>query len=177
MKHNVDFGAEAQANHALAVLRAQNLDCQPADAKRFSPGIFLSIDPESDSRAHVTSTAGELLNLEMTTERPGRWLSLNIELGSCDLSQRDVMGFVCKTRADETITFQACLRSGQDKGFQDAFFGKRVISYSGPSTHADLVKLEERDDIPPQAPWRELILFFPPDLRQLTLIDLSLFGV
>jgi hypothetical protein len=177
MEHNVDFGAEAQANHALAVLRALDLDCQPTVGERFAPGVFLSMDPESDTQASLTSTPGELLNLEMTTAHPGRWLSLNIELGECDLSQRDVMGFMCKTRANETITFRACLRSGQDEGFQDAFFGKRVISYGAASTHADLIKLAERDDIPAQAPWRELVLFFPPDLRQVTLTDLSLFGV
>ena len=36
MEHNVDFGAEAQANHALAVLRALDLDCQPTVGERFA---------------------------------------------------------------------------------------------------------------------------------------------
>ena len=177
MEHNVDLGAEAQANHTLAILRALELDDTVNSGDRFAPGVFLSMDPESDTEARVSSRPGELLNLDLTTSRPGRWLSLNIEMGQCDLSARDLMGVMCKTRAEDTLTFRVCLRSGQEEGFQDAFFGKRVISYATPSTHADLIKLDERDDVPAQATWRELVLFFPPDLRQLTLTDLSLFGV
>jgi hypothetical protein len=177
MEHNVDFGAEAQANHALAVLRALEVDAVVAPDDRFAPGIFLSVDPASDTKIKLTSRPGELMTLDFTTKRPGQWLSLNIALGEFDQSHRDILGLVCKTRAEDTVTLRACLRSGVEGGFIDAFFGKRVVSYNATSTHADLIKLEERDDIPPQAPWRELVLFFPPDLRQLQLIDLRLFGV
>ncbi len=178
MEHNVDFGAEAQANHSLAILRAMECkgDAVKADA-RFAPGIYLSMDPEGDTKVRLTSRPGMLADLQFTTKRPGGWLSLNIELGAFDLTGRDVIGFMCKSRAEDTITFRACLRSGTEGGFQDAFFGKRVISYDTPSTHADLIKLDEREDIPATAPWRELLLFFPTDLRQLSLTDLSLFGV
>ena len=177
MEHNLDFGAEAQANHSLAILRAMECDETVAPDARFAPGIFLSMDPESDTQAQVVSRPGMLADIRFTTTRPGQWLSLNIELGAFDLTGRDVIGFMCKSRAEDTITFRACLRSGAEGGFQDAFFGKRVISYDTPSTHADLIKLDARDDIPATAPWRELLLFFPPDLRQLSLTDLSLFGV
>ncbi|MDE4175252.1 hypothetical protein PXK01_13900 [Phaeobacter sp. PT47_59] len=177
MEHNLDFGAEAQANHSLAILRAMECDDAVEPGARFAPGVFLSVDPESDTTAQLVSRPGMLADIRFTTSRPGRWLSLNIELGAFDLSARDVIGFMCKSRAEDTITFRACLRSGTEGGFQDAFFGKRVISYDAPSTHADLIKLDEREDIPATAPWRELVVFFPSDLRQLSLIDLSLFGV
>lgn len=178
MEHNVDFGAEAQANHSLAILRAMECDDDAVEpGARFAPGIFLSVDPESDTQTRIISRPGTLLELNFTTTRAGGWLSLNIELGEFDLTGRDVIGFMCKSRAEDTITFRACLRSGSADGFHDAFFGKRVISYDAQSTHADLIKLEERGDIPATAPWRELVLFFPTDLRQLSLTDLSLFGV
>ena len=144
----------------------------PMPPPRLPPGA----DDESTSLQLDESTsldaAAESLSLEL--EEP---TSLNIALGEFDQSHRDILGLVCKTQAEDTVTLRACLRSGVEGGFIDAFFGKRVVSYHSTSTHADLIKLEERDDIPPQAPWRELVLFFPPDLRQLQLIDLRLFGV
>lgn len=177
MEHNVDFGAEAEVNHAFAVLRALDLKIKVASDEHFVPGFFVSTDPESDTRVQVTSRPGALLDLDFRTTRPGSWLSLNIELGAFDLSARDILGFMCKTTAEDTLTFRVSLRSGQDEGFGDAFFGKRVISYNSESTHADLTKLTERDDILPQAPWRQLVLFFPPDLRQIKITDFALFGV
>lgn len=177
MEHNLDFGAEAQANHSLAVLRAQAFEKAVSGDERFSPGVFVSIDPASDTKVVATSRPGELADLSFETQRPGQWLSLNFEMGDCSFSGRDIAGFMAKVQSEATMTFRVCLRSGIEGGFQDAFFGKRVISYEAPSTHADLMKLEERDDIPPHAPWRELIIFLPPDVRQLSLKDLALFGV
>ena len=177
MEHNLDFGAEAQANHALAILRASKLTLKATSDEHLSPGVFLSVDPESDTKIQVTSQPGSLIDLSLSTSRPGRWLSLNIEMGPCDLRTRDVIGLMCKLRSETTMTFRVCLRSGREEGFVDAFFGKRVISYAEPSTHADLIKLAERDDIPAQAPWRQLLLFFPPDMPQISLHDLALFGV
>jgi len=177
MEHNVDFGVEAEVNHTLAVLRALDLEAEVASDEHFAPGVFMSVDPQSDTRVQVTSRPGSLLELELTTSKPGSWLSLNIDLGPFDLSERDILGFMCKTSAEDTLTFRVSLRSGLDEGFGDAFFGKRVISYSSESTHADLVKLAEQEDVPPQAPWRQLVLFFPPDLRQIKIDDFALFGV
>jgi len=177
MEHNVDFGAEAQVNHSLAVLRALDIDASVASDECFVPGVFVSVDSESDTQVQVTSNPGELLTLGLTTTKPGRWLSLNIEMGAFDLTHRDILGFMCKTTAENTLTFRVGLRSGTEQDFGDAFFGKRVISYNTESTHADLIKLVERDDVPIQAPWRQLVLFFPPDLQRIQITDLALFGV
>ena len=177
MEHNLDFGPEAQANHSLAVLRAQSLEKAVSGDERFSPGVFVSIDPESDTKVQATSRPGELVDLSFNTHRPGRWLSLNFEMGNCSLNGRDILGFMAKVQSEATMTFRVCVRSGGEGGFQDAFFGKRVISYAASSTHADLMKLEERDDVPAHAPWRELIIFLPPDVGQISLKDLALFGV
>ena len=177
MEHNLDFGAEAQGNHTLAALRGLEHQGEVASDVRFSPGVFISSDPESDITTRVDCTLGQLLDLTCKGTRPGRWLSLNIELGAYDLTGRSVIGIMCKTRSEDTQTFRVCLRSGLQGGFQDAFFSKRVISYKEESTHADVMKLAERDDVPAQAPWRELILFLPPELRQVSLGDLALFGV
>lgn len=177
MTDNLDFGMAADATQTLAVLRAMTLGQDIASGERFVPGLFLAIDGASDTKARIESQPGMLLDLECKTRRPGGFLSLNLELGECDLSRYNVLGIMCKSVAPETLTFRACLRSGTEDGFVDAFFAKRVISFAQESVHADLMKLAEREDIPAQAPWRELILFLPPDLHRLSLRDFALFGV
>jgi len=177
MEHNLDFGAEAQGSHTLAILRAHSQQGPLTSDTRFSPGVFLSTDPDSDTSCQIHSEPGMLLELTAKGRRPGKWLSLNIELGAMDLSQRSVFGVMCKSRSEDIQTLKICLRSGVEGGFQDVFFGKRMISYNEESTHADLLKLVDYPDVPAQAPWRELILFLPPELRQLKLTDLALFGV
>ncbi len=177
MMDNLDFGITADANHALAVLRGMEISDTLAADQHFAPGIFLSVDPESDTKVRLTSAPGRLCDLDCTTKRPGRWLSLNVELGACDLSRCSVLTLMCKSRAPHTLTFRACLRSGYEGGFVDAFFQKRVIAYGEESVHADVMKPGARDDVPATAPWRELILFFPADLHQITLTDLALVGI
>lgn len=177
MTDNLDFGLAADANHALAVLRAMTLNQRIDSEQRFVPGLYLSLDEASDTKARIESQPATLLDLSCETRRPGAWLSLNLELGACDLSRCSVLGIMCKSQAPETLTFRVCLRSAVEGGFRDAFFPKRVISYGQESVHADLIKLEEREDVPAQAAWRELILFLPPDLHRLSLRDLALFGV
>lgn len=177
MMDNLDFGITADANHALAVLRGMELAENLAPDQHFAPGIFLSVDPESDTKARLTSAPGRLFDLTCTTRRPGRWLSLNVVLGPCDLSRCSVLTLMCKSRAPHTLTFRACLRSGYEGGFVDAFFQKRVISYGEESVHADVMKPGEREDVPATAAWRELILFFPTELQQITLTDLALVGI
>ncbi|MAW08318.1 MAG: hypothetical protein CME61_08580 [Halobacteriovoraceae bacterium] len=177
MTNNLNFGVDADANHALAILRASELDQSAVSDEPIVPGVFLSFDPESGTTGQIRSNANRLLNFTGQAARPARWLSLNIKLGACDLSQSSIFGFVCKTRSDVTMSFNACLRSGLGDGFSDVFFGKRIVSFNQPSTHVDLFKLDERDDIPLKANWRELLLFFPTELEQIDLVDLRLFVV
>nr|WP_169618096.1 hypothetical protein [Ruegeria sp. PR1b] len=174
---NLDFGLTAEVNHTLAVLRAMSFEGRLEADQRFVPGMYLSMDPAGDSKATLSSRPGALMDLAVTTRRAGGWLSLNMELGAFDLSRHSVLGVMCKSAAPQTLTFKVCLRSGVGDGFVDAFFQKRVISYEKESVHADLIKLAERDDVPPEAPWRELILFFPPELEKISLHDFALFGV
>ena len=176
MRAKPDACPEAQALRSLAQLRAlKHQGDLPAD-ERIVSGIYLSVDPDSDTSAQVSSVPGQLMHLRFRTGRAGRWLSLNIELGDYDLSGRAVCGLMCRTRAPETLTLRPCLRSGIKGGFHDEFFAKRVISYREESTHADLMLLDAHPEVARTAPWRELILFLPPDIAQMSIMDLAVFG-
>lgn len=179
----VDFylGPDAQANHALAVLRAMSFDRdlvprRPREPQEsLVPGIFLSWDPEGDIRAHGKSRPGSLLDLNLTVARPGRWLALHVALGPVDLTGIQAVGLICRSVSPHATTFQPCLRSGlTEGGFTDQFFRKRVLAHSEPGLYLDAL-LPGMDNLPRTAPWRELVLFLRPETGRIDLQDLRLF--
>jgi len=115
--------------------------------------------------------------LNYTVHRPVSWLALHLSVGGIDLRDAAVFGVVCKSRAPEATTFQFCLRSPTADGFRDAFLPKHVVSYAQTSTHIDLLKLDSREDVPAQAKWRDLVLFFSTQSAAIELIDLRVFVV
>jgi hypothetical protein len=88
-----------------------------------------------------------------------------------------VIGIVCRSSSMEALTFRCCLRSEAHNGFVDALFPKHVISFGSPSTHIDLLKIFEREDVPLRATWRELIFFFPTKTSRFKIQDLRVFIV
>lgn len=174
---NLDLGVLANASHTLAMLRASTLTTKAQARTDLAPGAYLSMDPGSDTKGQVISRPGDLLELELTGSCPGQWLSFNIELGQVDLSRVNVLALMCKSQAAHTLTYRVSLRSGIEGGFVDAFFQKRGIAYDQASVHADVLKLSERTDVPTTAPWRELLVFLPPETQQLNLLDIALVGM
>lgn len=185
MEHNLDFGPEAQANHALAALRGLS-GGGPIEADRMPvPGVWFALDPESEMGGSYETQPGMLLTARVRVVVPGRWLALHVALGAVDLAGRHVVGFVCRSEAPEPVTWRASLRSGTDAdpeasaggGFVDCFFPKRLVAFGEPSTHIDLLQVGRSEPLPLQAAWRELILFFERKDFEITLRDLRLFIV
>lgn len=178
MTDNLDFGPDAQANHALAVLRGLSFEGELAPGQALVPGIFFTWDGESEMRVTGKSQPGQLLEAGFTASRPGQWLSLHVALGAADLTGAQTFGLVCKSASPYATTFQPCLRSGlAEGGFSDHFFRKRVLTHGQPSLHLDALLMEADPELPRTAPWRELVLFFRPETSRIDLQDLRLFIV
>lgn len=178
MTDNLDLGPDAQANHALAVLRGLDFEGDLQASQPLVPGIFFTWDSDSDLRVTGRSQPGRLLDASFTVARPGPWLSLHVSLGPVDLTRAQTIGFICKSSSAYATTFQPCLRSGRaEGGFTDNFFRKRVLTHGQTSLHLDALLLEADPDVPRTAAWRELLLFFRPETSRIDLQDLRLFIV
>jgi hypothetical protein len=112
------------------------------------------------------------MDIRFGIEGSGRWLSLAMTIGKASLASSKVIGFVCKTDAPVATTFRACVRSGMATGHKDVYFNKTIVAYPATSVHMDAMELDGNSDIPEQAPWRELLLFFKREPSALSLRDL-----
>lgn len=177
MTHNLLLGPDAQINHTIGLLRSAPADGRLADGLRLAPGAFMGIDPEGEVNGRCTTGGESLLQLNYTTGKAPHWLALHLAVGGVDLGRAAVFGVACKSRAPEATTFRLCLRSATANGFVDAFLPKHVVAFAQPSTHVDLLKLEGHENVPAQADWRELILFFQPHSAVYELLDLRVFIV
>jgi hypothetical protein len=187
MTHNLDLGPEAEAAHALALLRAAELTQQfapPAEPGgaadvALAAGVFLRLDPEGAVSGSLRSTPGRLLALDLAVQRPGRWIGLHVALGEIALAGRLVLGFACRSRAPAATPLRVALRSGTDGGFADRFFRKTLVAHAEPSVHLDAIELAAAADLPADLPagpvWRELVLFFRPESQSVEIEDLRLF--
>ena len=174
---NLSLASDAQVNHLIGVVRSTEAKYSLADELRLAPGAFFSIDPDGKVSGHCAAGGSNVLSVEYSVEHPVKWFGLHFSMGGIDLRDAAVFGVVCKSRSPEATTLRVCLRSPTPDGFVDAFLPKHVVAYGQASTHVDLMKLEGREDVPSQAAWRELILFFPTQSAAIDLIDLRVFVV
>lgn len=180
MTNNLLLGPDAQARSALQMLRAATSAGAISGERTDLPnGLFLSNDPEAAIAGRYRSDPGELLSLRTAPAvgRTPRWQALHIPLGPADLTQAAVLGIVARSRAPTSVTTRITLRSGRGDSFVDVFFGKTLISFAEPSTHLDVIELDRAPNIPVDADWRDLILFFQGGALELDLLDLRLFIV
>jgi len=177
MVDNLSLGADGQVNYALSVLRNQTSKGKLVNRVELLPGIGLQIDPALKVSGHFNSPEGWLLEIDATAHGEGNWLGLHLKLPASDLSDVGVFGFVARTAAPEVEAARACMRSGIEGGFVDCFFDKHIFMQSEETCHVDVLQLDRKDTIPTTAPWRELIIFFPPESFRATLIDLRVFLV
>ncbi|SEO24127.1 hypothetical protein SAMN04488103_11627 [Gemmobacter aquatilis] len=177
MPHNLSLAPDAEVNATLALLREGELSGDIVSNQQLLPGLFFSLDPESETTGRFRSEPGRLLDMEFNAATPGRWMALHLALGPADLSGRQVLGVVCRCSSPQTTTFRFCLRSGRDGGFTDSFLRKTVVATTGSGTHLDALVLDGDPVVPAVAPWRELILFFRPETSQILLQDLRVFIV
>lgn len=177
MVDNLLLGPDAQVNHLTSLLRSTAGTGSLVEGAPLAPGAFLSVDQEAKLSGQFKTGEGAVLNLAYEVQKPPRWLAMHLQMGSLPLNETSVFGVVCKSQAPQAATFRICLRSGIAGGFVDAFFDKHVVAYADQSTHVDLLRLESRSDVPAEAPWRELILFFQTRSAQITVRDLRVFIV
>ena len=177
-QNNLDLGPEASANHLLGLLRAGSFDgpIKPGET-RVLPGVFFSVDPDSKTSGRFPSAVQSLLNIDFAIDGKSRWVALHVKLGPVDLTDRQVVGVVCKSSSPQATTFQLSLRSGREGGFIDHNFRKTTVAYAAPSTHLDAIQIEADSTLPLKAPWRELVLLFRPENSQIVLKDLRIFIV
>ncbi|SEL28522.1 hypothetical protein SAMN05421666_3367 [Roseovarius nanhaiticus] len=175
---NLALGGDAHANHALSMLRASVPEGILAHHVPLAPGIALHAAPGLGLSGRYASPRGIILELDaaMTGARGG-WFALHIALPAYALADHGVFGFAARLRAPQVCSIRACLRSGTEDGFVDAFFEKHLIARPDETSHLDALALALREDVPAHAPWREVILFLPIGTVRLCLIDLRMFLV
>ncbi len=174
MTNNLDLSPDGQLTFALAALRGLDHAGRAESQRHLVPGIFFSLDPESQNRVDVESHPGDLMTIRIGVDKPGRWLTLNMGVGGADFSVCKIIGFACKSDAPVTATCRVCLRSGIEGGHHDAFFAKTLVSYPKTSLHLDVLELDTNPDIPARASWRELVIFFEPVSQEIVLRDFRL---
>jgi hypothetical protein len=177
MSNNLDLSPDGQLAFSLRSLHGLDYVGPAINGQHLVPGIFFSLDPEADNRVEVESRPGELMSFRLHADRPGRWLTLNMGVGSANFSASVIVGFACKLDSPATTTFRVCLRSGYEGGHRDVFFPKTVVAYPKTALHLDLLEIEAHPDINPQAEWREIVLFFQRDSAQINLRDFRLIVV
>lgn len=178
MVNNLFLGPDGQARFLLQSLQACETSGKISDpTTRIIEGIQLSSDPEARVAGEFSSPVGEILRLK-AAPRGGthaRWQALHVTLGPADISGAGALGVMIRSRAPSSMTTRICLRSGREGGFVDHFLPKTLISFAQDSTHLDVIELSQAPDLPRQADWRDLILFFRPGPVELELRDLRLF--
>lgn len=177
MPNNLDLSADGQLAFSLAALRGLDFAGPAENGQHLVPGIFFSLDPEAGNTVQIASRPGELMTIRLGVDRPGRWLTLNLGIGGADLSGCKIVGFACKSDAPLTSTCRVSVRSGTADGYRDAFFPKTVVSYPKTSLHLDVMELEVNPDIPPRAPWRELVVFFEIATAEIALRDFRFIAI
>lgn len=175
---NIDLGAHADVNYRLTIYRNAEAEGKIANVTRLGAGLTLRADPALGMTGRYVSPRGRLLEVDATAGAPGHWFGLHIPVTVADLAGLGVFGFACRGSAPELTVIRACLRSGQrEAGFRDCFFDKHILLHPAEASHVDAILLQTRDEVPQKAPWRELILFLPPESVRLSLSDLRVFLV
>lgn len=164
-------------NAPLVALRAGVRPATPLDDRPLAPGLGFRRDPAARMTGQWQSPRGRLLELETAVEHPGDWLGLHLALPLPDLAGIAWLGFALRLAAGRAQVARACLRSGRPEGgFHDQFFDRHILAQSAVTDHHDLLAPDQWPDLPQRAPWREFILFLPPERGiALALHDLRLF--
>ncbi len=161
----------------LAEVRESSGLSGPLDERPLVPGLRFRLDPEGGTTGRWISPRDRIVELEVESARPARWLGLHLELPeAADLSATPWWGFVLRGAADRPVGLRPCLRSGRaEGGFLDLFFARPVVLRPGARDHHDLIAPPRQPDLFAPAPWREFVLFLPPaEPFRLVLEDLRL---
>ncbi|MFV0383282.1 hypothetical protein [Paracoccus sp. (in: a-proteobacteria)] len=179
MTNSIALGADGELNHTLAVLRQATPAGRLASRTKIMPGISWHADPALELEGNYSSPGGRLLEIETRPRAEGAWNALHLSLPARDLRGCGVLGFALRSATPDMLVLRACLRSGlqSGSGFEDCFFTKHVLVRPEESVHLDALPAHHQPRLPLEAPWRELVLFFPVTAFRFSLIDLRVFLV
>ena len=178
MTDSIALGPDGQANHTLALLRGEDRDGSLSSEMVFVPGLRLHADPVLEASGTWRSPKGRLLEFNLTSgSGHGGWCGLHVTVPATDLERTGVLGFAARIAAPEMHVARACLRSGTPDGFVDCFFDKHLLFHPEEASHLDALPVHHRDNIPPSAPWREIVIFLPTTSFRLSVTDLRVFVV
>lgn len=177
MTDSIAIGADGQANQTLEFMRKEHRAGELGTDLTFLPGLELHADPELNLSGSWTSAESEVLEIDAAIPGLGGWVGLHLSLPVGTTRGHGVLGFAARIRAPEIFVARACLRSGRDGGFVDCFFDKHLLFTPDEASHVDALQLHQRDTIPEEAPWRDLILFLPTESFRLSVIDWRVFVV
>lgn len=165
------------ANNNLNQLHALSGEGAVVSGERLVPGLWFDIDPDAGGvDARYTATEGGFLTLRSTAETPGRWFTLNIDLGAGDLGACRLLGYAARSRAPRSLTLRACVRSFRSGRFEDVFFPQYLVSFGEDSSHSDVLWIADYHLLSQPADWRTLLLFLDPAGFEITLSDLRVFA-
>ena len=178
MVDNIRSGADAHANHVIDLMRAGETAGELGRNVELSPDIRVNADEALGLGGRWSSPRGDVLRLEPAYGGAGNWFALVIALRAPDLSRVGVVGFALRARASQTCHLGVALRSGTADGFVDARFDKPVMLREREAVHVDGLGPRGREDVPVQAPWRQLLVFLPTsEVTAITVHDLRVFIV
>ena len=166
---------EAHGNRALGALRRLEHDGPVVPDTPIVPDIWFAADPEAPPAGRIRSRVGELLEAEFELAAPARWLALHLALGPANLSGCAGFGLAVQASAPRSLALRVCLRSGAPGGFVERFFPRELVIAPEGRLHVDILDLQGAAPVPPRAPWRDLILFLPPESCSLTLRAMRIF--
>lgn len=144
--------------------------------EKLAPGIWFDMDAKmADHTASIAKPAQGLVAVSLKVRQPGRWFTLNIDLGDDDLAQLRLIGFALRSQARKTLLSRVCIRNFIADGFEDVFFPLDLVSFGDESSHADVLWLADHPVLQRPAKWRTLIVFLDPEGVEITLADMRLF--
>lgn len=180
MQDNLFLGPDADVRFALSALRAHEASGTiSAEKTVILNGITLSFGPGGQLRGSYRSRRDNMLSLSLTCRSRSfpHWQCLTIPLGAMDLMGAAAIGIIARSSAPQSTISRLTLRSGRDGDFVDQPFGKTMVSFPEPSTHLDVIEITKATNLPLQAQWRDLILFFRPGPLEIEILDLRFFVV
>lgn len=177
MTDSIAIGADGQANQTLELLRKEQRTGELAADAGILPGLGFHADPDLNLSGNWSSEQGRLLDIDASIPKLGGWVGLHLSLPLGTTRPHGIIGFAARIQALEIFVARACLRSGREGGFVDCFFDKHLLFTPEEASHVDALQISQRDTIPEEAPWRDLILFLPTESFRLSLIDWRVFVV
>lgn len=180
MQDNFFLGPDADVRFALSAMRAHEATGKIlAENTVILNGITLSFGPGGQLRGNYSSGRDNILSLNLTCRSRSlpHWQCLKVPLGAMNLTGAAAIGIIARSFAPHSTVSRFTLRSGRDGDFVDQNFGKAMVSFAAPSTHLDLIEITKEPNLPLEAQWRDLILFFRPGPLEIEILDLRFFVV